>query len=130
MMTRTRSHRPRHDHADQTFRDQTTLIRLLEHLDHAIEDAGAATSADELFADRMRFNSVAMEMTQVQECARSLSDGYRETMPDLPWNELRALRNVLVHEYDEIDAESLYDTVTHDAPQLAARLRPAVDAIA
>ncbi|MBW3090265.1 DUF86 domain-containing protein [Bifidobacterium miconisargentati] len=116
-------------HSDQLFRDQTTLIRLLEHLDHAIEDAQGAQSPDDLFADRMRFNSVAMEMTQAQECARRLSGSCRQSMPNLPWAELRALRNVLVHDYDEIDVESLYDTVMHDAPELTARLRPIVDAI-
>ncbi|MBT1169746.1 HepT-like ribonuclease domain-containing protein [Bifidobacterium sp. SO4] len=116
-------------HSDQLFRDQTTLIRLLEHLNHAIEDARGTQSPDDLFADRMRFNSVAMEMTQAQECARRLSGSCRQSMPDLPWAELRALRNVLVHDYDEIDVESLYDTVMHDASELAARLRPIVDAI-
>lgn len=77
----------------------------------------------------MLFNSVAMEMTQVRECARLLSDEYRHAMPDLPWNELRALRNVLVHDRDEIDVESLYDTVTTDAPALAEQLRPIVENI-
>lgn len=116
-------------HSDQLFRDQTTLIRLLEHLDHAIEDARGAQSPDDLFANRMRFNSVAMEMTQAQECARRLSESCRQSMPDLPWAELRALRNVLVHDYDEIDVESLYDTVMHDVPELTAQLHPIVDAI-
>ncbi|WP_101621885.1 DUF86 domain-containing protein [Bifidobacterium parmae] len=116
-------------HSDQAFRDQTTLIRLLEHLDYAIEDASAARSADELYAERMRFNSVVEELTQVQECAKRLSDDCRFAMPDLPWNELRALRNILVHEYDSIDADSLYVTATRDAPALAERLRPIIDAI-
>ncbi|KAB8293634.1 DUF86 domain-containing protein [Bifidobacterium avesanii] len=117
-------------HADQRFRDETTLIRLLEHLDHAMEDLGRVPSADALVADRVLLNSVAMEMTQAQECARRLSDAFREEMPRLPWGELRALRNALVHDYDEIDVESLYDTVSGDIPKLAAELRPVVDAIA
>lgn len=130
--TTSNPHHRRHDHgrhSDQVFRDQTTLIRLLEHLDYAVEDASAAHSADELYADRMRFNSVVEELTQVQECAKRLSDDCRATMPDLPWNELRALRNILVHEYDSIDADSLYATATRDAPELAERLRPIIDAI-
>ncbi|WP_258175674.1 HepT-like ribonuclease domain-containing protein [Bifidobacterium callitrichos] len=122
-------HHNEHRHDDQLFRDQTTLVRLLEHLDHAVEDASATHSPDDLFADRVRFNSVAMEMTQAQECARRLSEDYRRIMPNLPWAELRALRNALVHDYDEIDVESLYDTVTQDVPALATRLRPVVEAI-
>lgn len=120
---------PQHHHDDQIFRDQTLLIRLLEHLDYAIDDASAAHTSDELYADRMRFNSVIEEMTQVQECARRLSDDFRSATPELPWNELRGLRNILVHEYDGIDVEALYATATRDAPALAERLRPYVDAI-
>lgn len=116
-------------HRDQMFRDQTTLIRLLEHLDYAIEDVRGAHSPDGLFENRVLFNSVAMEMTRAQECARLLSDECRHAIPDLPWNELRALRNAIVHDYDEIDVESLYDTVTMDAPALAERIRPVIEAI-
>ncbi|RSX56695.1 DUF86 domain-containing protein [Bifidobacterium samirii] len=116
-------------HDDQRFRDETTLIRLAEHLDNAIADAAGVESADALFADRLRFNSVAMEMTQAQECARRLSDDFRAMMPDLPWSELRALRNVIVHEYDAIDSDVLYATVTMDAPRLASALRPMVESI-
>ena len=118
-----------HRHHDQVFRDETNLIRLLEHLDYAIEDARAVSSARALESNRILLNSVAMEMTQVQECARRLSDAFHDARPDLPWKELRALRNVLVHEYDEIDVDELYNTVTVDAPRLAASLHPIVDAI-
>lgn len=113
-------------HGDQRFRDETTLIRLLEHLDHAMEDLTHAHDADHLAADRMLLNSVAMEMTQAQECARRLSDACRDAMPGLPWHELRALRNALIHDYAEIDVEQLYDTVSIDVPKLAEALRPVV----
>ena len=94
-------------HTDQRFRDETNLIRLVEHLQRAHDDASAAGSAEKLESDYMRFNSVAMDMVQAQESARRLSDDFRETVPQLPWNELRALRNVIVHEYDGIDAFAL-----------------------
>lgn len=116
-------------HSDQVFRDETTLIRLLEHLDYAIKDVRTVNSARALENNRVLLNSVAMEMTQVQECARRLSDAFHEARPDLPWKELRALRNILVHEYDEIDVDELYSTVTIDAPRLSANLHPIVDAI-
>ncbi|WP_240542207.1 DUF86 domain-containing protein [Bifidobacterium felsineum] len=113
-----------HNHSDQSFRDKIILIRLVEHLDHAVEDLQHVNSADELEAHRILFNSVAMEMTQAQECARKLSEECRNAMPDLPWNDLRALRNIIVHDYDEVDPVSLYNTVHQDVPALSAQLRP------
>ena len=118
-----------HRHTDQRFRDETNLIRLVEHLQRAHDDASIAGSAEVLEADYMRFNSVAMDMVQAQESARRLSDEFRETAPQLPWNELRALRNVIVHEYDGIDTFALYESATTDAEALLSKLLPYVDSI-
>ena len=111
-------------HANQEYRDITTLIRLTEHLERAHQDASAVNSADELESDHMRFNSVAMDMMQVQESAKKLSEEFIERHPDLPWNEMRALRNVIVHQYDEIDVYKLYESATDDAQRLLAQLLP------
>ena len=119
----------RRTHADQRFRDETNLIRLVEHVQRAHDDASATGSAEALESDYMRFNSVAMDMVQAQESARRLSDEFRETVPQLPWNELRALRNVIVHEYDGIDSYALYESATIDAEALLAKLLPYVNAI-
>ncbi|MFR0619785.1 DUF86 domain-containing protein [Bifidobacterium thermophilum] len=116
-------------HADQRFRDDTNLIRLAEHLARASRDANAVASAQELEADYMRFNSVAMDMVQAQEAARKLSDGFLEEVPQLPWHELRGLRNAIVHEYDEIDPDALYVSATVDVPRLLAQLQPYLDVI-
>ncbi|KFJ02343.1 HepT-like ribonuclease domain-containing protein [Bifidobacterium thermacidophilum] len=116
-------------YADQRFRDDTNLIRLAEHLARASRDANAVASAQELEADYMRFNSVAMDMVQAQEAVRKLSDGFLEEVPQLPWHELRGLRNAIVHEYDEIDPDALYVTATVDVPRLLAQLQPYLDAI-
>ena len=116
-------------HADQRFRDETNLIRLAEHLARASRDAGAVASARELETDYMRFNSVAMDMVQAQEAARKLSDEFLEEVPELPWHELRGLRNIIVHEYDEIDTDALYLSATVDVPRLLARLQPYLDGI-
>lgn len=116
-------------HADQRFRDDTNLIRLAEHLARASRDANAVASAQELEADYMRFNSVAMDMVQAQEAARKLSDGFFEEVSQLPRHELRGLRNAIVHEYDEIDPDALYVTATVDVPRLLAQLQPYLDAI-
>ena len=116
-------------HTDQRFRDETTLLRLVEHLGFAIQDAAKAPSAADLEDNRPLLNSVAMELIQAQEAANQLSDAFISEIPDLPWPQLRGLRNIIVHEYDAIDADELYRTVTVDVPHLIALLQPIVNAI-
>ena len=116
-------------HTDQRFRDETTLLRLVEHLGFAVQDAAKAPSAADLEDNRPLLNSVAMELIQAQEAAKQLSDAFISEIPDLPWPQLRGLRNIIVHEYDAIDADELYRTVTVDVPHLIELLQPIVNAI-
>lgn len=116
-------------HTDQRFRDETTLLRLVEHLGFAVQDAAKAPSAADLEDNRPLLNSVAMELIQAQEAANQLSDAFISEIPDLPWPQLRGLRNIIVHEYDAIDADELYRTVTVDVPHLIELLQPVVDDI-
>ena len=71
-----------------------------------------------------------MELTQAQECARRLSNEFRDVTPQLPWRELRGMRNAIIHEYDAIDEEVLYGTAISDAWELAQMLKPKVEAMA
>ena len=66
---------------------------------------------------------------KVQESAKKLSDEFRSAVPELPWRELRALRNVIVHQYDEIEPFALYESATRDAAVLLTQLTPYVEAI-
>ena len=116
-------------HTDQRFRDETTLLRLAEHLSFAVQDAAKASSAADLEDNRPLLNSVAMELIQAQEAANQLSDAFISEIPDLPWPQLRGLRNIIVHEYDAIDADELYRTVTVDVPRLIELLQPIISDI-
>lgn len=116
-------------HTDQRFRDETTLLRLAEHLGFAVQDAAKAPSAADLEDNRPLLNSVAMELIQAQEAANQLSDAFISEIPDLPWPQLRGLRNIIVHEYDAIDADELYRTVTVDVPHLIELLQPIISDI-
>jgi uncharacterized protein with HEPN domain len=42
--------------------------------------------------------------------------------PDLPWAEMRALRNFLTHEYDRVEANIIWDTIRNDLPPLIPML--------
>ena len=64
-------------------------------------------------------NAVAMCVLQIGELANHLTEEFREaTAQDIPWKQIRGLRNVVAHEYGNIDEESLWETITDDIPVL------------
>lgn len=113
----------------QRFRGNTNLIRMAEQLRHAVDDVAQVSSADGLESDRQLLNSMAMEMLQAQGSARRLSDEYVASMPKVPWRELRGLHNIIVRQYDEIEVETLYESVAVDAKRLLELLRPYLENI-
>lgn len=64
--------------------------------------------------------AILYQVTIIGEAARHLPDRWKDKVPEVPWSEVVAMRNVLVHEYFRVDAEVLWQTVRADIPQLAA----------
>jgi len=52
------------------------------------------------------------------ESARRVSPEFQASHPEIPWREVIGQRNILAHEYGEIDYEILYKTVKEDIPSL------------
>lgn len=71
-----------------------------------------------LRADRVAQQAVAYNLAVLGEGARAISQGLRDRYPDVPWRDLIAQRNLVVHEYHRIDFENIWTTVTEDTPQL------------
>jgi uncharacterized protein with HEPN domain len=58
----------------------------------------------------------------VGEAARRTPDGIRAMYPSVPWAQMAGLRNRLAHEYDAVDMESVWLTVTRDLPKILTAL--------
>ncbi len=58
----------------------------------------------------------------IGEAARTLPEEVRALAPDIPWAKLTGMRNILVHNYFEIDTEIVWDTVVQDIPTLKVAL--------
>lgn len=104
--------------------------------DHTrILDALEAIQQIEKYADRGRTAFEEDELIQtwiihhLQILAEALSriqDSTRERHPDVPWTEIRGMRNLLVHEYFGIDLNVVWAVVEQDLPKLRTKLEALV----
>lgn len=58
----------------------------------------------------------------IGEAARSLSDEVRNLAPDIPWSKIIGMRNILVHNYFDIDTEIVWNAVQQDIPELKSNI--------
>ncbi|MEG3435550.1 DUF86 domain-containing protein [Pannus brasiliensis CCIBt3594] len=78
--------------------------------------AGIDREAFEL--DLMRQAAVTRKLEIIGEAARRISMETQTAIPAIPWPKIIGMRNRLVHEYDELDLEVIWDTVQLALPEL------------
>ncbi|HEY8578679.1 MAG TPA: HepT-like ribonuclease domain-containing protein [Beijerinckiaceae bacterium] len=63
------------------------------------------------------------DMAGVGEALNAVAEPIKTLAPDLPWDLARGMRNHIVHEYWQIDAEVVLRTARQNLPALVADLR-------
>ena len=51
-----------------------------------------------------------------------MDDEFKATHPDIPWRSIVGMRNFIVHEYEEIDYDLVWQAVSVDLPAMTPRL--------
>jgi uncharacterized protein with HEPN domain len=98
---------------------------MLEAAGEAVLFARKRTRKD-LDNDRMLTLSIVKSVELIGEAATRISKEGRDTHPEIPWTDIVAMRNRLIHVYFDIDLDRVWDTVTDDLPPLISALKKMV----
>jgi uncharacterized protein with HEPN domain len=93
--------------------DRVTIEQMLDYGREAVAYT-ANRSVVDLESDRL------LEM--VGEAARRVSDDLRLRHPEVAWSQIIGLRNRLIHGYDTIDNQILWQIINNDLPDLIVKL--------
>lgn len=100
------------------------LADLLGHLKQAAEDASSfveGMSKDAFLADRRTQQAVIMSLMTAGEIASRIATRhatFAANHSQVPWRQMRGMRNRLVHGYFEVDLAVVWDTVQVAVPGL------------
>jgi uncharacterized protein with HEPN domain len=75
-------------------------------------------SKDAFLSNPMRQDAVMRRIQIIGEAVRHLSHEVVASIPDFPAKEARGMRNVLVHDYEGVNLERLWDTAVQDIPAI------------
>jgi uncharacterized protein with HEPN domain len=77
---------------------------------------------ESLDMDRMLALSLVKEIEIIGEAANQVSETTRRQTSAIPWEDIIAMRNRLVHAYFDINLEILWRTVQEDLPPLISAI--------
>lgn len=100
-------------------RDNIIVQKIIGYCDEAaeiIEECG--NTKDGFLTSRTGRYATAMCLMQIGELAGHLSDDARARMSVISWHMIRGLRNILAHDYINVDWNTIWMTVTNDLPVL------------
>lgn len=108
----------------QAERDRT-------HVGHMLEAANAVRAYTKggkarFKASKMVQDAVTRQLEILGEAARRLSQPFRDANPQVPWRSIIGMRNILIHAYDDVDLEKVWDAVGITVNQVSPLLQELV----
>ncbi len=96
------------------------LVRLRHMLDAAREAVSFAQGRkrDDLDRNRMLTLSIVKSVEMIGEAASKVTSETRRAFTDIPWADIVAMRNRLIHVYFDINLDLVWSTVADDLPPL------------
>lgn len=73
--------------------------------------------------------AVLRTLQTMAESVKRLSNAVKAAHPDVAWGEIAGLRNVLVHDYLDIDLEQIWDMVAIDLPVFKRQITAIMEAL-
>lgn len=95
-------------------------VRVLDMLQAVDEIAEIITGLDAEHFKKDR-KAILATVTCIQimgEAANHIPADIREKYPDMPWSQIRGMRNRIAHEYFEIDSDIVWVTCKNDLQKL------------
>jgi len=101
------------------------------YLDHILESFAKVVqyledvSYEAYLIDEEKQDAIIRKIEVAGEATKRLSNSFREKHPDIPWRAIAGMRDKLIHDYFDVDLETVWETGVNDIP----RLIPAIEAI-
>ncbi|MBP3503675.1 MAG: DUF86 domain-containing protein [Bacilli bacterium] len=97
------------------------LIKIVEYCNWLIENISTVKSFDEFVNNEALVYSSSFLILQIAEHAKKLSKEIKEKC-NIDWKRIIGMRNVIVHNYEGIIQDTLYETLVEDIPLLLEEL--------
>ena len=115
------------DRVDRNVQRLLHMLTGIKRLNRMLEGVSKETFLDDL---RLQ-DASAFDISTIGEAASNVTDEFKALHPEIPWIQMRGLRNRLVHifVYEQIDYDIIWIVATEELPALEPKIRSALSTI-
>lgn len=106
-------------------RDQEALIDIAEAIQLILQYV-QNVDFDDLTANQEKQDAILRRITIIGEATKRLSRDFREQHPGIPWKAIAGMRDVITHDYDEIDLTEVWTVIHENLPELLQYIDPLI----
>ena len=104
---------------DASLVDIVTAARLVREFVQGLDRAAFEE-------DILRQSGAICQLEIIGEAAKRVSEPYKLAHPEIPWRKMAGLRDILIHAYDRVDIDELWNISQTSVPELIRLIEPLV----
>lgn len=103
-------------------KDKLILTKILKYIDE-IKLFIEGYSHEEFKNDKKTINACVFNLSQIGELAGKVSEELQNQHQDIEWRGIKALRNRIVHDYDGVNLNMVWEFLTTELNELEEQLK-------
>ena len=103
------------------YKDLQILLHIIKYCERIKNIVPVFENDFKIFIDNKNYyylDSCSFSIIQIGEIIGKLSDDFRNKYNYIPWQKIRGLRNIIVHNYGKIQFEMLWEILKNDIDEL------------